>query len=154
MAKRFINGDELVAIKGADGSAAIGAGYVGEKVKPVASSALSPLSTTNGGIVYTDVAVPNGVWLVTYRMYATVSSTTTTIQAGVTTRSVAASGDVESSGSTWNLGSARLNLNMFVSTACEYLVVTDGYIRVWAAQYGTSLLANTPYFIYSLTRMR
>jgi len=69
MAKRFIGNDEGVIVEGADGSSAVPAGYVGEKLSAVDSTFLTLTAPASAG--YTDVAnvyldIPAGVWLLTY----------------------------------------------------------------------------------------
>ena len=146
-----LQGEFSGKILGADGSSAVPAGYVGEKINGGSNSIT--FTTTNGSFAYTDIAAPNGVWMATFRAYKSVSSTTTAMSVAVTPRSVTTSGDIQSSGYTYNLGSAKISANMFTGAGCDTVVVSDGYIRVWASQYGTSLTGTSGFFIFSLTRI-
>lgn len=143
MAKRFIDGQ--VNIEGQDGSSAIGAGYVGETKFGTTSVAAS--STTGNHVPTENVAVGQGIWLVSFRMYKGVSGSMEAITGYCTDSSTSTSQELSC------VGDTTLGSNMFAGPSSTVVVCSSGSIKFHVGQHGTSLNTSTFYVKYMAVRI-
>jgi hypothetical protein len=138
----------LVAAAGLPGNTtgnAIASGYVGEVV--TGSVTFTP-SATSGTWASSSLSLATGTWLVSVRGYKPVEGTMTMVTAG--TGSSISSTPVEVVGP----GSATIpGTGMFSSSGTAVINNSTGSIKLYFAQYGTSLGSSGGGFFYSCTRI-